>query len=166
MILSGASFVNVIYVFTRLNTTPQKHIVELVDPSSLRGAMALERVTALGTFLWQCRAEENFEELREQQCQVFKTNFQTMARLNFTDGSALVQRIQEQPWTDDQRKALIGLIQEKVVATAGVSSPGRVTFQNWTNLALYLREANICLIIFCFPKKIIQMPKTFFSLCS
>ena len=107
------------------------------------GAMALDHVKALGAFLEQCKAEENFDLLLQQQFVALKETFGAIGKLTFEDGSALVQRIQEQPWTDEQRKTLVGVIQEKVVANANTTSPQRVSFQNWTNVANYLRETKI-----------------------
>lgn len=105
------------------------------------GAMAVERLQALGTFLEQCRNETNFDTLREQQFNVMRGSFNDMHSVTFEEGVALVSTLQSQLWNEEQRRALIGIIQEKTVAHAQTAPVGgRRMQQDFLNLPLFLRE--------------------------
>ena len=115
---------------------------------SCRGRECHGDSSALGSawrFLEQCRREDSFETLRAQQYEVLVTNLKALGRVPFEEGSRLVGLLQKQPWSESQRTALIAMVQEKVVAHAATTaSSAKVERQNWTNLAMFLREEDWC----------------------
>ena len=102
--------------------------------------MAFERLEAVGKYLKECKALENYEALREEQCNSLCHQVRDGPTMDFDSGATLLAVIQQENlWTDAQKQALGTCIQEKVQeGMRGQGLTNRTQMQDYQYFPLYL----------------------------
>lgn len=101
-----------------------------------------DRLEALGGYLRQCEKESDFGSLRQQQYElIHKSLTEQLVKVTFTEAGQYVQLLQAMPWTDEQRKALLSVVQGKLLnSEQQTPAAGRLPMQDFTAFPRYLRD--------------------------
>lgn len=101
-----------------------------------------DRLEALGGYLRQCEKESDFGSLRQQQYElIHKSLTEQLVKVTFTEAGQYVQLLQAMPCTDEQRKALLSVVQGKLLnSEQQTPAAGRLPMQDFTAFPRYLRD--------------------------